>query len=120
MSGSSSRIGARVLPRAHALRCVALRCAALVLLVAGYRVSFMPLHGVIGNPAFLVGLIPCLTAAILFGLRGALVVVVAVQSIDMSFALSMPSAETSLTAGIIALLSKLLVAGGLGMAVDTR
>lgn len=115
MSGSSSRVGA-----SGGLRDVAVRCAALALLVAGYRFSFTPLHGAIGNPAFLVGVIPCLAAAVLLGLRGALAVVVVVQLIDLSFALSMPGAETGLTAGAIALLSKLLVAGGLGMALDTR
>jgi signal transduction histidine kinase/CheY-like chemotaxis protein len=102
------------------LRDVARRCAILVLLVVGYRLSFTPLHGVVGTPAFLVGLIPCLAAAILLGLRGALVVVVVVQLIDRSFALAMLGGETGATAGAIALLSKLLVAGGLGMAIDTR
>jgi two-component system, cell cycle sensor histidine kinase and response regulator CckA len=115
MWGSISRVGA-----SGRLRGVALRCAAVVLLVIGYRLSFIPLRGAIGNPAFLVGLIPCLAAAILFGLRGALVVVVIVQLIDRSFALSMDGAETGATAAGIALLTKLLVAGGLGMAIDTR
>jgi signal transduction histidine kinase/CheY-like chemotaxis protein len=91
-----------------------------VLLVVGYRFSFTPLHDAIGNPAFLVGVIPCLAAAVLFGLRGALLVVVTVQLIDWRFALTMTGAETSIPAGVIALLSKLLVAGGLGMALDTR
>ena len=101
MWGSSSRVEASGGLRKVAFRCdprcavtraardLALRCAALVLLVVGYRFSFTPLHGVIGNPAFLVGLIPCLAAAVLLGLRGALVVVVVVQLIDRSFALSM-------------------------------
>jgi signal transduction histidine kinase/CheY-like chemotaxis protein len=115
MSGSSSRGEAN-----GRLRDVALRCVTLLLLVVGYRLSFTPLHSVVGNPAFLVGLIPCVVAAILFGLRGALVVVVAVQLIDVRFALAMRGAETGATAGVIALLSKLLVAGGLGMAIDTR
>jgi PAS domain S-box-containing protein len=99
---------------------IALRCAALVVLLVGYRFAFARLHGAVGNPAFLVGLIPCLAAAILLGLPGALVVVVIVQLVDWSLALSMPGAETGATAGVIALLSKLLVAGGLGMAIDTR
>ena len=97
-----------------------LRCAALLLLVVGYRFSFIPLHGVIGNPAFLVGFIPCIAAAVLFGLRGALAVVLVVQLVDRSFALSMTGAETGTTAAVIVLLSKLLVAGGLGMVIDTR
>ncbi|MEO8178160.1 MAG: ATP-binding protein [Deltaproteobacteria bacterium] len=115
MWGSISRVGVR-----GRLREVAFRCAAVVLLVVGYRISFIPLHGAVGNPAFLVGMIPCLAAAILLGLPGALVVVVVVQLIDRSFAVSMPGAETGATAAAIALLSKLLVAAGLGMAVDTR
>ncbi len=123
MSGSSSRVGAR-----GGLRDVALRCAVVASLVAGYCLSFKPLHGMVGNPAFLIGLIPCLAAALLLGLRGALALVVLVQLIDWSFALSMAGAETlsvagaetGKTAGLIAFLSKLLVAGGLGMAIDTR
>jgi len=96
------------------------RCGTLLLLVAGYRLSFPVLQGVVGNPAFLVGLVPCLTAAVLLGLRGALVVVLVVQFIDARFAVLMPGVETSVPAGVIAFLSKLLVAGGLGMALDTR
>jgi PAS domain S-box-containing protein len=115
MWGSSRWVGS-----SGRLRSVALRCAALVLLVVGYRLAFTPLHGVVGNPAFLVGMIPCLAAALSFGLRGALVVVVVVQLIDRGFALSLSGVETGMTAGAIALLSKLLVAGGLGMAIDTR
>lgn len=98
----------------------AVRCGVLALLVVGYCISFNPLHGLVGNPAFLVGLIPCLAAALLLGLRGALVVVVLVQLIDRGFALSMSGAETGWTAGAIALLTKLIVAGGLGTAIDTR
>jgi two-component system cell cycle sensor histidine kinase/response regulator CckA len=116
MWGSSSRVGAS----AARLRSVAIRCAALLLLVVGYRLSFTVLHDTVGNPAFLVGVLPCLAAAVLLGLRGALIVVLLVQVIDGSFALSMPGAETGTTAAVIALLSKLLVAGGLGMALDTR
>ena len=137
MWGSSSRLEASgglrkvalrrdpALRRDSALRRdPALRWAALVLLVVGYRFSLALLHGGIGNPAFLIGLIPCLAAAVLLGLRGALVVVVVVQLIDRSFVLALPAAmtaaETGTTAAVIALLSKLLVAGGLGMAIDTR
>jgi two-component system cell cycle sensor histidine kinase/response regulator CckA len=112
---SSSRVRA-----SGRLRDIALRCVALSLLVVGYRFAFTPLHHAVGNPAFLFGLIPCIAAAISFGLRGALVVVVVVQLIDRGFALSMSGAETGLTAAVIALLSKLLLAGGLGMAIDTR
>lgn len=102
------------------LRGVPGRCAAVLLLLAGYHLSFTAIHGAIGNPGFLVGLIPCLTAAYLLGVRGALVVVFLVQLSDRSFAHVMPGAETSVTAAVIAVLSKLLVAGGLGMTVDNR
>ena len=115
MWGWSRRVGA-----IGGLRGVAIRCAALVLLVGGYRLSFPALHGLVGNPAFLVGLVPCLAAAVLLGLRGALVVVVVVQLSDRSFALSMSGAETGATAAVIAVMGKLIVAGGLGMAIDTR
>jgi two-component system, cell cycle sensor histidine kinase and response regulator CckA len=115
MSGANSQAGA-----SDTLRSVPLRCAVLVLLVVAYRFSLTPLHGVMGNPAFLVGLIPCFAAAILLGLRGAVVVVLVVQLIDRSFALTMPSPETGTVAAVIAVLGKLLVAGGLGMALDTR
>lgn len=92
----------------------------MALLILAYRFAFTVLHGVVGNPAFLVGVVPCLAAAVLLGLRGALVAVVLVQLIDVRFALSMPGVETSLPAGIIALLSKVIVAGSLGMSLDTR
>lgn len=115
MWGATSRGGA-----SGGLRGVALRCAALVLLIVGYRFSFTYLHGMVENSAFLAGLIPCLVAATSFGLRGALVVVVIVQLIDRSFALTLPGAETGARAAAIALSSKLLMAGGLGMAIDTR
>lgn len=128
MWGSGGRNGANGEPRHGVIRKDnallenrALRALALVLLLVGYRVAFRPLHDVVGNPAFLVGVIPCLTAALAFGLRGALIVILTVQLIDGSFALDMPDgAETGLPALAIAVLSKLLVAGGLGTAVDTR
>lgn len=115
MSGSSRRAGA-----SQARRAVAARCAALGLLLVGYRLSFDPLHAFAGNPAFLLGVVPCLAGALLLGVRGALAVVVLVQFIDLSAALSMTGTETGLRAGLIAMLSKLLVAGGLGMAIDNR
>jgi PAS domain S-box-containing protein len=102
------------------LRGVAVRSAVLLLLLVCYGLSFIPLHDLIGNPAFLLGLVPCLVAALLLGVRGVLVVVMAVQFIDGSFAVSMPGEETGPTAAVIAVLAKLLVAGGLGMAIDTR
>jgi two-component system, cell cycle sensor histidine kinase and response regulator CckA len=97
------------------------RCAVLALLVLAYRLSFMPLHGVFGNPTFLLGQLICLTGAALLGLRGALVVIVVVALLDRSFALSMPlGPETGRTAAVIATLVKFLLAGGLGLVVDSR
>src|SRR5690348_4311134 len=107
MWGWSSRIVA-----SGALRGVPARCAGVLLLLAVYHLSFAAIHGAVGNPAFLIGVIPCLIAAYLLGIRGALVVVLLVQLSDRSFAHAMPGAETSVTAAVIAVLSKLLVAGG--------
>lgn len=97
------------------------RCAILVALVLAYRASFSTLHGLLGNPAFLCGLCTCILAAIWLGLRGALVVIVSVAFIDRGHALQLPpSPETGWTAGIIALLVKLVLAGGLGLVLDSR
>jgi PAS domain S-box-containing protein len=100
---------------------VALRCALLAALVLAYRAAFQTLHGLVGGPTFLLGLAICLVAAAWLGLRGALVVIVAVALVDRGQALQLPvSAETSPTAGLIALLVKLVLAGGLGLVVDSR
>ena len=115
MSGSS-----RWVWESRRQRGVAVRCAALVLLVVGYYSAFTPVHRVVGNPAFLIGVIPCLAASVLFGLRGAFVVVLIVQTLDRGIALSMTGVETGLAALVTAFLGKLVVAGGLGMAIDTR
>lgn len=98
-----------------------MRAAVLAALILAYRGSFSTLHGSIGNPAFLVGLGICLVAAAWLGLRGALVVVVTIALVDCSFALRLPdSPETGTTAAVVALLAKLVLAGGLGLAVDAR
>jgi PAS domain S-box-containing protein len=102
------------------LREIAVRCAVLALLTLAYWRAFPTLLQLIGSPAFLFGLIPCLTAAALLGVRGALVVVVVVAAVDRSTALGLIGADTGRAAGIIALLAKLLLAGGLGMVVDSR
>src|SRR5262249_49157433 len=100
---------------------VAMRCGILAALVLAYGVSFSALHGLLGNPAFLVGLGICVVAAALLGIRGALVVIVAVALIDRSFALSLPARpDTGPIAAVIALLVKLVLAGGLGLVVDSR
>ena len=105
----------------RALRDVAVRCSVLAALVLAYRLCFIPLHALIGNPAFLAGLFLCVAAAVWLGLRGALVVIVVIALIDRSFALSVAAGpETGPTAGVIALLVKLLLAGGLGLVVDSR
>jgi len=74
-----------------------------------------------GNPAFLLGLCVCLLAAVWLGVRGALVVIVGVAFFDRGQALQLPpSPETGPIAGIIALLVKLVLAGGLGLMLDSR
>jgi PAS domain S-box-containing protein len=115
MSRANGRLGAR-----ETLAGVACRGALLLLLLVAYRVAFPALHGVMGNPAFLLGLLPCFGAALLLGLRGAVVMVLAVQLSDASFAVHLPGPETGIPAAVIALLGKLILAGGLGMTLDTR
>ena len=103
------------------LRGVVLRCCTLVALVLAYRASFGALHALIGNPAFLPGLGICLLAAAWFGVRGALIMIACIALVDRSLALQLPrSVETGRTASVIALLLKLLLAGGLGAAVESR
>ena len=112
---------ARYAPRQRTRRGVALRCGILAALVLAYRGSLGTLHALLGNPAFLLGLGVCLLAAAWLGLRGALVVIASVALIDRGLALQLPaSAESGPTAGIIALLVKLVLAGGLGLVVDSR
>jgi hypothetical protein len=102
-------------------RDVAVRCGILVALVVAYWDFLDTLHGRIGSAAFLVGLGICLLAAAWLGVRGALVALLGVALIDRGFALGLPaSASTGATAGIVALLVKLVLAGGLGLAVDSR
>ena len=102
-------------------RRAALRCAILVVLVLGYAGSFGTLHGLIGTPAFLLGLGICILAAAWLGLRGALIALISVALIDYRLAQQLgASAETGARAGTIALLAKLVVAGGLGLVVDSR
>jgi two-component system cell cycle sensor histidine kinase/response regulator CckA len=96
-------------------------CCVLALSLLVYRSAFGALYAQFGNPAFLIGTALCLIAAAALGVRGALVVIVCVALIDRSSALSLPtSAETGRTAGVIALLVKLVLAGGLGIVVDSR
>jgi two-component system, cell cycle sensor histidine kinase and response regulator CckA len=98
-----------------------LRWGLLAGLVIAYRASFVALHGLLGNPAFLLGLCICVAAAVWFGLRGALVAIVSIVFIDRGQALQLPPGpETGPTAGILALLTKLVLAGGLGLILDSR
>jgi PAS domain S-box-containing protein len=93
----------------------------LAALVLAYGGSLGTLHQLLGNPAFLLGLCICLLAALWLGVRGALVVIVGVAFIDRGQALQLPvSPETGPAAALIALLAKLVLAGGLGMALDAR
>ncbi|HEY3497877.1 MAG TPA: ATP-binding protein [Polyangiaceae bacterium] len=97
------------------------RSCILAALILAYRGSFATLHALLGNPAFLLGLGLCLLAAAWLGVRGALLVIVGVALIDRSFALQLPQTpEVGLTAAVIALLVKLVLAGGLGLVVDSR
>ncbi|HET7543649.1 MAG TPA: ATP-binding protein [Polyangiaceae bacterium] len=98
-----------------------MRCAILAALMLAYRGSFSALHALIGNPAFLVGLGICLVAAAWLGVRGALIAIAGVALIDRSICLQLPpSLETGRIASVIALLVKLVLAGGLGLVVDSR
>lgn len=115
MLGSSGRSAVERGPRETAVRCVV-----ATLLILAYWLAFRPLHDVIGSPAFLLGLLPCITAAALLGLRGAVAAVLVVAAIDRSFALDFPAPDTSRLAGVVALLAKVLLAGGLGAVLDVR
>jgi two-component system, cell cycle sensor histidine kinase and response regulator CckA len=122
MFGPNGR-GASAQPKAAQVerRRVVVRCCILIALVLAYRGSFSAVHGWVGNPAFILGLGVCLLAAAWLGLRGALLTIVCVAILDRGFALRLSaSAETSFMAGIIALLLKLVLAGGLGLVVDSR
>ncbi|MES1178221.1 MAG: ATP-binding protein [Myxococcales bacterium] len=102
-------------------RGVQVRCGVLVALVLAYQGAFSALHERLGTPAFLVGLCICLLGAAWLGLRGALVTIFVVAFIDRGHALELPlSPETGPTAGLVALLVKLVFAGGLGLMLDSR
>ena len=98
-----------------------MRSALLASAVFAYGASFKALHGHFGNPAFLVGLVLCLVAGAWLGVRGALAVIVTVALLDRHFALGLPrTPELGTTAAVISLLVKLVLAGGLGLVVDSR
>src|SRR5690606_14853502 len=111
----------RLRPPSPQCRRIWMRSYVVAALVLAYAASFGVLRGWIGNPAFLLGLGICVLAGACLGLRGALVVIVAIVFIDRSYAMRLPpSPEVGLTAGVIALLVKLVLAGGLGLIVDMR
>jgi two-component system, cell cycle sensor histidine kinase and response regulator CckA len=102
-------------------RRVVVQCLSLAALLTAYRVSFVTLHGLLGNPSFMLGLGVCILAGAWLGVRGALVTIVIVALLDRGLARELPaSAGTSRIAGLVALLVKLVLAGGLGLAVDSR
>jgi PAS domain S-box-containing protein len=110
----------RPLPR-RAFGPVARRCSVLAGSILAYGGAFSTLHGRIGDAAFLLGLGLCLLAAVWLGVRGAIVVIISVALLDRGHALELPpSPMTGTTAGVIALLVKFVLAGGLGMVVDSR
>jgi two-component system cell cycle sensor histidine kinase/response regulator CckA len=107
--------------RQNKLRGVAVRCGVVAALLLAYQGVLGTLHGLIGSPAFLAGLGICIGVAAWLGLRGALIAIVGVALIDRSFALALPETpDIGLTAAVIALLVKLVLAGGLGLVVDSR
>jgi C4-dicarboxylate-specific signal transduction histidine kinase/CheY-like chemotaxis protein len=102
-------------------RGIVVRCCILAALALAYRAAFGTLHGLLGDRAFLLGLAICILAAAWLGVRGAAVVIVSVALLDRSYALQLPvRPETGVMAGIIALLVKVVLAGGLGVVVDSR
>jgi PAS domain S-box-containing protein len=117
----SSAPTSRIKPRQSNPRVIAIRCCVLAALLVGYRASFGAVHALVGNPAFLLGLGLCLLAAAWFGVRGALVMIISVAVVDRGLARQLPiSLETGRTASMIALLVKVVLAGGLGAAIDSR
>ncbi len=124
MFGSSGP-GATVQPKESARgpkpRNVAARSAILAALVLTYWVSFSAVYRLIGGPTFLLGLGICLVAGAWLGVRRALVLIACIALVDRWQALNLPvTAETNRTMGAVALLLKLVLAGGLGLVVDSR
>jgi PAS domain S-box-containing protein len=119
----SGGTGASMEPKEAALRRrrVVVQCLSLAALLIAYRASFLTLHGLVGNPTFMIGLGICILAGAWLGVRGALVTIVVVALLDRGLARELPaSGGTSRIAGLVALLVKLVLAGGLGLVVDSR
>ncbi|HTV18211.1 MAG TPA: ATP-binding protein [Polyangiaceae bacterium] len=115
MSGSGTAPQAKL-----GWRDMAMRASILAALAVGYQLTFLPLYERLGSAAFVLGVSICLLAAALLGLRGALVAVAVVAVLDRGFALQLPGPGMGPAAGVMALLVKLLLAGGLGLVLDSR
>ncbi len=96
------------------------RAALVAGLLGVYWIAFPVIHGAIGNPGFLFGLVPCLVAGALLGVRGAIAAVAVVVVLDRQSAMALAGPETGIAAAAIAALAKLTLAGGLGVVVDSR
>jgi two-component system, cell cycle sensor histidine kinase and response regulator CckA len=115
--------GGSMQPKEAALRRqrVVVQCLSLAALVLAYRASFLTLHGLLGDPTFMLGLGICILAGAWLGVRGALVAIIVVALLDRGLARELPaSGTTNRIAGFVALLVKLVLAGGLGLVVDSR
>lgn len=115
MSGSGAALQAKLVQGD-----VAVRWLTVALLAVIYRLGFFPLFELVGSAAFVLGLSICLLAAALLGLRGALVAVAVVALMDRGFARSVSGPGMGPAAGVIALLVKVLLAGGVGVVLDSR
>ena len=99
---------------------LALRAGGIAWLAVVYRFAFFPLYERVGSAAFVLGLGICLLAAVLLGFRGALGAAAIVAVLDRGFAEKLPGPGMGSTAGLVALLLKVVLAGGLGLVLDSR
>jgi C4-dicarboxylate-specific signal transduction histidine kinase/CheY-like chemotaxis protein len=120
MFGKSGSAPGRVSQTAR--RGVAVWVGVVAGLVIAYAGVLPAAHGVVGNPAFLLGLLVCIVAAAGgLGPTGTLVVILCVALIDRQFAQTLPiTEETSEAAAVISLLVKVVFACGLGWALASR
>lgn len=93
----------------------------MAVLTVVYWVGFVPLHGVLGNPTFLLGMVLCVLGGALLGARGAVVVVLITVVLDSRSALFIGlDRETSFWALALAIAAKLVLGVGTGMILDSR
>lgn len=98
-----------------------LRVIVVLALLGAYWLLFWPAHRVIGNPAFLLGLVPCVAAGAFMGARAALLIVVVTVLLDRSSAMLLPqSPETGISVLVIPVLIKLMLGVGVGVIADSR